>query len=101
VLFNVGCEATIIGACVEVGEVAFIQTEYVVPVRRIGRKGHRHLDDTVADDCGVDVHAHETVVLRLSGAYELVGDTLARVTKMIQHEIKQTAPAMYGMYTPA
>jgi hypothetical protein len=47
------------------------------------------------------VHAHEIVVLRLSGAYELVGDTLARVTKMIQHEIKQTAPAMYGMYTPA
>jgi len=101
VLVNVACEATIIRTCVEVIQVAFIQTEYVVPIRRIGGKWHQHLDVAVADDCGVDVHPHEIVVLRLSGAYELVGDTLARVTKMVQHEIKQTAPAMYGMYTPA
>ena len=100
-LFNVGCEATIIGACVEVGEVAFIQTEYVVPVRRIGRKRHRHLDETVADDCGVDVHAHEIVVLRLSGAYELVGDTLAVVDRKLEKKAERTAPAMYGIYTPA
>ena len=100
-LVNVACEATIIRTCVEVLEVAFVQTEHVVPIRRIGGKWHQHLDVAVTDNCGIDVHSYEVIVFRLSGAYELIGDMLATVTLVIREETRRTAPAMYGMYTPA
>ena len=72
ILVDVAGKATIIGTLVEVREVAFVQTKDVVPIRRISRKRHDHLDVAVADDCSVDVHSHEVVVLCLSGAYELI-----------------------------
>ena len=72
ILVDVAGKATIIRTLVEVREVAFVQTEYLVPICCVGGKRHDHLDVAVADDRSVDVHSHEVVVLSLSGAYELI-----------------------------
>lgn len=76
-------EATAVGKGVEVGEERFVQTQNVVPIRCVGRKRQHHLNVAVADDCGIHVHSHKIVVLRLSSAYELVDDTLAVIIKRI------------------
>jgi hypothetical protein len=73
VLVDIVCEATIIGTLVEVREVAFVQTEHIVPIRRVRGERHDHLDVAVADDGGIDVHSNKVVVLRFPGAYELIG----------------------------
>jgi hypothetical protein len=62
-----------LGTLVEVREVAFVQTEHIVPIRRVRGERHDHLDVAVADDGGIDVHSNKVVVLRFPGAYELIG----------------------------
>lgn len=98
---NVACEAAIIGPRIEVGQIAFVQPEDIVPISRVGRKRHDHLDVAVSNDCSIDVHSHKVVVPRLSGAYELIEDMSAVITRGLRQNPKRTAPAMYGMYTPA
>lgn len=42
-LVDVACEATFIGTSVEVREVAVVQTEDIVPIRRVCGERHDHL----------------------------------------------------------
>ena len=79
---------------------AFVETQDQIPMSGIGWDCNIHLQVSVTDDSIVQMYANEIVVSRVSCADELFGDVSARSATVIDCG-RQTAWAMYGMYTPA
>jgi hypothetical protein len=99
-LVDVACEVAFACPPIEFHHEAFVKSEDDVPVGCIGGERNVHLQVTVADDSVVKVYTREIVVCRVSGADELFDDESARPAITFGSD-RQTAAAMYGMYTPA
>lgn len=99
-LVHVACEFAFVSPPANFSHEAFIETKDGIPMGSIGWECNVHLQISITDGSIVQVYADEIVVSRVSGADELFENGSARPAMAISCG-RQTAWAMYGMYTPA